>query len=150
MWWNFVLGQAQVNEQAGRGLLPELKNMFIAQCFRTNPTGKYLDKETGKEVIVNYASDIQTCLTTSIIFYGWLLMGVAAIVCFAYIVRAGYIMFTAFGDEAKYAEGKDFKLNPDEESIESQYLARLTNGQGVRINGIVPHNFCHVPEQSYR
>ena len=106
MWWNFVLGQAQVNEQAGRGLLPELKNMFIAQCFRTNPTGKYLDKETGKEVIVNYASDIQTCLTTSIIFYGWLLMGVAAIVCFAYIVRAGYIMFTAFGDEAKYAQGK--------------------------------------------
>jgi ABC-type nitrate/sulfonate/bicarbonate transport system permease component len=33
-------------------------------------------------------------------------MGVAAIVCFAYIVRAGYIMFTAFGDEAKYAQGK--------------------------------------------
>lgn len=91
------------NEIAGRLFLPpSLEKLFIAPCFQKNPVFK--DKETGE--LKNLAGDVQTCLTSSLLHYGRLLMWAAAIICFAYIVRAGYIMFTAFGDEAKYAQGK--------------------------------------------
>lgn len=89
MW---LWGRA-ANEAAGRSLLPSdgLQNLFLAPCFRNGSTA---------------AQNVQDCLVSSILYYGNLLMGVAAIICFVYIVRAGYIMFTAFGDEAKYAQGK--------------------------------------------
>ena len=90
------------NESLGRSFLLPLKDMLLAYCFR-NP-----DKATGgvKQKILLDQASVQACLTSSVRYYGVILMGVAAIICFAYIVRAGYIMFTAFGDEAKYAQGK--------------------------------------------
>ena len=50
--------------------------------------------------------DLSTAIISSVEYYTKILAGVAAFVSFAYIVYAGYIMFTAFGDEAKYAQGK--------------------------------------------
>ncbi len=80
---------------------PSLENLFIAPCFR-KVTTYHLQNGT----VIKADDSVQNCLMTSIWHYGWLLTGVAAIVCFAYIIRAGYIMFTAFGDEAKHAMGK--------------------------------------------
>jgi len=39
-------------------------------------------------------------------YYTEILSAIAAFISFCYIVKAGYTMFTAFGDEAKYTEGK--------------------------------------------
>jgi len=83
-------------------MFPSLQNLFIAPCFQKVTT---LFDPISKKTI-DFAGNVRICLVSSIGFYGYLLMGVAAIVSFVYIVRAGYIMFTAFGDEAKYAEGK--------------------------------------------
>lgn len=91
------------NEQAGRSLLPPLQNLFIPQCF-LDPNSP--SNDAIKSGIIKAQSSLYNCLITSIFKYGSLLIGVAAIICFAYIIRAGYIMFTAFGDEAKYAQGK--------------------------------------------
>ena len=102
MPWLFQLFNA--NELAGRSLLPTLGDLFIAPCFRNSETAGYTE-DTVKR-ITGAQNNVQSCLTDSVLYYGNLLMGVAALVCFIYIVRAGYIMFTAFGDEAKYAQGK--------------------------------------------
>lgn len=100
--WPFGIGQIASNELEGRSFLPDLQNMLLAPCFRSTegPTGATL------KAITDAQSSVRNCLISSILYYGNLLMGVAVIVCFVYIVRAGYIMFTAFGDEAKYAQGK--------------------------------------------
>ncbi|MDO8649931.1 MAG: hypothetical protein Q7K33_01310 [Candidatus Berkelbacteria bacterium] len=39
-------------------------------------------------------------------YYTKILSAIAAFVAFCYIIKAGYMMFTAFGDEAKYAAAK--------------------------------------------
>ena len=39
-------------------------------------------------------------------YYTTILAAFAALVATYYIIYAGYVMFTAFGDEAKYATGK--------------------------------------------
>ncbi|MEK7170800.1 MAG: hypothetical protein AAB774_00640 [Patescibacteria group bacterium] len=39
-------------------------------------------------------------------YYTIILSAIAAFVAFCYIIKAGYMMFTAFGDEAKYAAAK--------------------------------------------
>ena len=83
-------------------MLPKLQDWLIAPCFRKVTT--ITESETGR--VVDTAGDVKTCLESSVLHYGQILMGVAAIISFAYIVRAGYTMFTAFGDEAKYAQGK--------------------------------------------
>jgi len=70
-------------------LLPILDNYFIPSCVQPPE-----------------ATNIQDCLVVSINFYANKLTAIAAVVSFAYIVLAGYQMFTAFGDEAKYAQAK--------------------------------------------
>lgn len=45
-------------------------------------------------------------LLGAIPYYTTILASVAAFIAACYIIYAGYIMFTAFGDEAKYATGK--------------------------------------------
>lgn len=71
-----------------------LQDLLLAPCFRTAP---------GNEQAKANFSD---CLTSSVRYYTTILSAVAAFVTFCYIIKAGYTMFTAFGDEAKYAEGK--------------------------------------------
>jgi hypothetical protein len=100
--WPFGIGQLAGNELEGRSFLPNLRDLLLAPCFR-NESGYYGEKLEG---IQNAKASVQSCLTSVTVHYGHLLMGVAAIICFAYIIRAGYIMFTAFGDEAKYTQGK--------------------------------------------
>lgn len=39
-------------------------------------------------------------------YYTTILSAIAAFIAFCYIIKAGYMMFTAFGDEAKYAAAK--------------------------------------------
>jgi len=79
-----------------------LAEFFLADCFR-NPDAA---NGAGKQKILDAQSSIQKCLEGSINYYIGILSAVAALVAFVYIVYAGYIMFTAFGDEAKYALGK--------------------------------------------
>lgn len=98
----FGIGQVVGNELGGRSFLPRLKDLLLAPCFRNE--SNYHDQELG--LIKAAKASVQSCLTSVTTHYGYLLAGVAVIVCFVYIVRAGYIMFTAFGDEAKYTQGK--------------------------------------------
>ncbi|MDP3992680.1 MAG: pilin [bacterium] len=100
--WPFGVGQVASNELEGRSFLPRLKDLLLAPCFRNE--SNYHDQEL--RLIQEAKASVQSCLTSATTHYGYLLMGVAAIVSFVYIIRAGYAMFTAFGDEAKYAQGK--------------------------------------------
>lgn len=68
-----------------------LENFFIAPALRDGLSSNV---------------DLKTVITNSITYYTQILTGLAAFVAFCYIIYAGYIMFTAFGDEAKYATGK--------------------------------------------
>ncbi|MEK7534924.1 MAG: pilin [Patescibacteria group bacterium] len=81
-----------------------LQDFFIAYCFR-DPNRPGIDPEV-KKLIEEDKSNIKDCLTESIGFYMSRLSAVAALISFCYIVYAGYLMFTAFGDEAKYTQGK--------------------------------------------
>jgi len=81
-----------------------LGDFFLAYCFR-DPNKPGIDPEI-KGLIEEDRSNVQSCLTNSVEYYTEILSSVAAFVSFCYIIYAGYLMFTAFGDEAKYAQGK--------------------------------------------
>jgi len=51
-------------------------------------------------------ADFQTIATAAVNYYLVILTNLAAFVSFCYVLYSGYIMFTAFGDEAKYSQGK--------------------------------------------
>ncbi|MEK7201995.1 MAG: hypothetical protein AAB669_00460 [Patescibacteria group bacterium] len=80
-----------------------LKDFFLANCFLDPdaPENALLRKE-----ILEARESLQSCLTNSIAHYTDILSAVAAFIAFCYIIKAGYMMFTAFGDEAKYAAAK--------------------------------------------
>jgi len=98
----FRLAIGATPEGAGRAFLPALRDALLAPCFRNDPT--YVGEKL--QQIIDAKSSIQSCLTSSIAFYGQLLAWVAGLVAFVFIVKAGYSMMTAFGDEAKYTQGK--------------------------------------------
>lgn len=64
--------------------------LFIPECFRT-PTANL---------------SVQGCLTGAISHYAQILFVLVGVVSFLMLLSAGYQMFTAFGDEAKYVQAK--------------------------------------------
>lgn len=81
-----------------------LQDFFIAYCFR-DPNKPGIDPKIKNYIEVDKGS-VKDCLTGSVTYYMDRLSAVAAFISFCYIVYAGYLMFTAFGDEAKYTQGK--------------------------------------------
>lgn len=72
----------------------DLTNILIPPSIRSGGTATM----SLKEVLVGNGGVIP--------YYTQLLTSVAAFVSFIYIVISGYQMLTAFGDEAKYTQGK--------------------------------------------
>lgn len=75
----------------------DLQNLLIPPVLRgSNSAGLSL-----KEIFVGDGEVLGI-----IPYYTQILSAIAAFVAFCYIIKAGYMMFTAFGDEAKYAAAK--------------------------------------------
>ena len=71
-----------------------LRDWFLAECFRRDAAYD------------SFRASIDKCLVSSIEYYTRYLSAIATFVAFCFIIKAGYTMFTAFGDEAKYTAGK--------------------------------------------
>ncbi|MCR4308073.1 MAG: pilin [Candidatus Berkelbacteria bacterium] len=71
-----------------------INELFLAECFRRD------------DRYDTFRASVSKCLVSSIDYYTNILSAVAAFIAFCYIIKAGYMMFTAFGDEAKYASAK--------------------------------------------
>lgn len=78
----------------------DLKDFLIPPALRgDNASGLSL-----KEILL--ADGDEERVLGIIPYYTQILSAVAAFIAFCYIIKAGYMMFTAFGDEAKYAAAK--------------------------------------------
>lgn len=76
-----------------------LENLFIPPILRGGSSTNY----SLQEILMGVSGSGQTGI---IPHYSSILSAVAAFIAFCYIVKGGYAMFTAFGDEAKYATAK--------------------------------------------
>jgi len=75
-------------------------------AISTNLQDYFLPDCLSKKTIDASGLNVQDCAVNAINYYAGRLTEIAAFVAFVYIIMAGYQMFTAFGDETKYALAK--------------------------------------------
>ena len=79
----------------------ELKNIFIPPTLRGG-NGGVAELSLKQHLLGDKSGGV----IGAIPYYTQILVTLAAVITFFYIIIAGYQMLTAFGDESKYAQGK--------------------------------------------